>query len=64
METEQDWNSWFENYSQTILKYAELAEELQIEQFCIGTELEATVYEKPDKWTALIKSIKQHTKEN
>lgn len=58
METEQDWNTWFENYNQTILKYAKLAEYLQIEQFCIGTELETTVYEKPDKWKGLIKQVK------
>jgi hypothetical protein len=58
METEQDWNIWFESYNQTILKYAKLAEDLQIEQFCIGTELETTVYEKPDQWKALIKQVK------
>jgi len=58
METEQDWNIWFKNYNQTIMKYAELAEELQLEQFCIGTELETTVYEKPDQWKALIQRVK------
>ena len=60
METEHDWNTWFENYSQVIVKYAALAEELKLEQFCIGTELETTVYEKPEKWKALIKSIKSN----
>ena len=58
MESEEDWNTWFENYNETILKYAELAEKLQLEQFCIGTELEATVYEKPDQWKTLIKRVK------
>ncbi|PKG42799.1 glycoside hydrolase family 113 [Psychroflexus sp. MES1-P1E] len=58
METEQDWNTWFENYDQTIIKYAELAEKLKLEQFCIGTELETTVYEKPHKWMDLIKRVK------
>ncbi len=58
METEQDWNTWFENYNQTIIKYAELAEQLQMEQFCIGTELETTVYEKPDQWKALIQKVR------
>lgn len=58
METDNDWNTWFENYSQVIVKYAKLAEELKLEQFCIGTELETTVYEKPEQWKALIKSIK------
>jgi len=58
MESEEDWNTWFENYNETILKYAELAEKLQLEQFCIGTELETTVYEKPDQWKALIKRVR------
>jgi len=58
MESEQDWNTWFENYNETILKYAELAEKLQLEQFCIGTELETTVYEKPDQWKALIQGVR------
>ncbi|WP_291790183.1 glycoside hydrolase family 113 [Maribacter sp.] len=58
METEQEWNTWFENYNQIILKYAKLAEDLQLEQFCIGTELETTVYEKPNKWKTLIKKVK------
>jgi hypothetical protein len=58
MENEHDWNTWFENYSQVILKYTELAEELQLEQLCIGTELETTVYKKPEYWNALIMRIK------
>nr|WP_160130224.1 hypothetical protein [Kordia antarctica] len=58
METENDWNLWFENYSQIMLKYAEIAQELQLEQFCIGTELETTVYKKPEKWNVLIQQIK------
>jgi hypothetical protein len=58
MNTEHDWNIWFENYTHVIVKYAELAQELSLEQFCIGTELETTVYEKPKLWKALIKKIK------
>lgn len=58
METEKDWDSWFKNYSQVMLKYAELAEILQLEQFCIGTELETTVYEKPEQWKILIQKVK------
>ncbi|MBC8753800.1 hypothetical protein H2O64_03910 [Kordia sp. YSTF-M3] len=59
METENDWNMWFKNYSQIILKYAELAQELKLEQFCIGTELETTVYKKPEQWNVLIQQIKK-----
>ncbi|WP_109300014.1 hypothetical protein [Aquimarina sp. AU474] len=58
METEQDWDTWFKNYNQIILNYAKIAEELQLEQFCIGTELETTVYKKPNQWKALIQKVK------
>lgn len=58
METQSEWDLWFKNYSQVMLKYAEIAQELQLEQFCIGTELETTVYKQPEKWNVLIQQIK------
>ena len=58
MTTEEDWDAWFKNYSQVMLQYADIAQELGFEQFCIGTELETTVYKKPEKWVALIQEIK------
>ncbi len=58
MSDSESWNLWFDNYETTMLLYAELAEELGFEQFCIGTELESTVREKPEKWLSFIAKVK------
>ncbi|WP_298904525.1 hypothetical protein [uncultured Psychroserpens sp.] len=58
MATEDEWDQWFEDYSQYILDYAVLAETLNIELFCIGTELHKTVLEQPERWERLISEIR------
>jgi len=58
MTSEEDWNLWFSNYEKVILAYAKIAQELDFEQFCIGTELEATVAKKPEKWLELIQLVR------
>ncbi len=58
MKNAQSWETWFHNYETVMLMYAELAEALGFEQFCIGTELESTVREQPEKWFAFIEKVK------
>ena len=58
MKTEENWKALEDSYSSFILEYAELAEEVSAEMFCIGTELEAFVKNRPDYWSDLIKQIK------
>lgn len=53
-----DWEKWFENYTDYILTYAEIAEEKSVEIFCVGTELSFTT-QKPDKWLELISKVKE-----
>jgi hypothetical protein len=36
---EVQWAAWFSSYTDFILHYAQLAQSLQVEQFCVGTEL-------------------------
>jgi hypothetical protein len=36
---ETQWAAWFSSYTDFILHYAQLAQSLQVEQFCVGTEL-------------------------
>lgn len=36
---ETRWAMWFNSYQDFILHYAQLAESLQVDQFCVGTEL-------------------------
>ena len=59
MQDEDDWQRWFESYRRFILHYAHLAQEHDIEAFCVGTELHRTVVERPDDWRALIAEVRQ-----
>ncbi|EDP71315.1 hypothetical protein FBALC1_02487 [Flavobacteriales bacterium ALC-1] len=58
METEANWKLLEASYSSFILEYAELAEEVNAEVLCIGTELEAFIKNRPDYWKNLIKTIR------
>ncbi len=59
MPDEAAWDQWFASYRRFILHYARLAEKLDIEALCIGTELRSTVNERPGAWRALIAEIRQ-----
>jgi hypothetical protein len=59
MKTPEDWKILEASYSKFILDYAKLGEELKIEIFCIGTELERFVANRPQYWSDLINRIKE-----
>lgn len=58
MEREADWQALEASYSDFILSYARLAEEAKVELFCIGTELQRFVSQRPDYWGQLITQIR------
>jgi len=58
MNIEEDWNTLEESYSNFILEYAKLAQETNADIFCIGTELEQFVVNRPKFWTQLISEIR------
>ena len=58
MTSEQNWKLLEDSYTSFILEYAELAQETNAELFCIGTELENFVKERPEFWNLLIQKIK------
>ncbi len=58
MTSEEDWNIFEASYSKFILEYAKLAQELNLEILCIGTELESFIDNRPEYWLNLIKEIK------
>lgn len=59
MKTEEDWVKLESAYDTFILTYAEMAEEANAEIFCIGTELEQFVKNRPDYWRELIKKVRK-----
>jgi len=56
--SKRHWDSWFDSYRITMLHYARMAQETQVDLFCIGTELKTTIKEQPQKWCDLIAEIK------
>jgi hypothetical protein len=58
MQNDSAWNIWFSNYETAFLNYAKMAEEEKIESLCIGAELHKVTVQKPEKWRALIKTIR------
>ena len=59
MKQEADWKILEDSYSKFILDYAELAAATGVEIFCIGTELEKFIDNRPNYWNGLIVEIKK-----
>ncbi|WNW01014.1 glycoside hydrolase TIM-barrel-like domain-containing protein [Tenacibaculum sp. HL-MS23] len=58
MESEENWKILEDSYSEFILTYAKTAQSLKADIFCIGTELERFVQNRPAFWLQLIKNIR------
>ena len=58
MTNEADWKILEGSYGKFILDYAQLAQELKLEIFCIGTELENFVSNRPIYWAQLVKDVR------
>jgi len=56
---EEDWQRWEEAYQRYILRYARLADSLDAELFCISTETERAVRERPKFWDELIVKVRE-----
>jgi hypothetical protein len=62
MSTEEDWKVLEDSYRNFILTYAELAQDMNVEIFCIGTELEQFIVSRGTYWNDLIVEIKKKYK--
>jgi hypothetical protein len=58
MDSEAEWQALESSYDRFILNYAQLAQETQVDLFCVGTELEQFVKNRPDYWKKLIAKIR------
>jgi len=58
MKTEEEWQQLENTYSNFILEYAQVAQDTHAELFCIGTELETFVANRPEFWNQLIDDIR------
>jgi hypothetical protein len=58
LQNDIDWVTWENEYENFILHFAKLADSLNIEMFCIGTELDNSAKIRPQFWENLIDKIK------
>jgi len=58
MTNEKDWLILEKSYTNFILDYARLAQETQVPIFCMGTELELFIKNRPQYWKSLIQKIR------
>lgn len=54
-----EWLSWEADYTDFIFQMAEIADSMQVELLCIGTELKKSVAHRPEYWSELIRQIRQ-----
>jgi hypothetical protein len=52
------WDAWFLSYSNFLSHYAELAQELECEMFCVGCEMVKTE-PQVEHWTSLINRVRE-----
>jgi Glycoside Hydrolase Family 113 len=57
--TDQDaWAGWWHNYSAFLVHYAKIAQEKDVELFCLGCEMNSTE-QFEDRWRALISQVRE-----
>ena len=59
LNTEEDWKIWEDSYQKYMLHFAAVADSMKAEIFCIGTELGASIKERPQFWNSFIDTVKQ-----
>ncbi len=57
--TDKEWNKWEKDFSTYILNYAKVADSLNVEMLCIGTEYRIPARERPEFWKSMIKDIRE-----
>ncbi|MEO9483845.1 MAG: hypothetical protein ABJG47_10385 [Ekhidna sp.] len=57
--TEEEWKKWESDFSAYILNYASVADSLNVEMLCIGTEYRTPAKERPEFWRGMIKDIRK-----
>ncbi len=54
----EDWEEWFKEYRKMIVHYAKLAEKMEADIFCVGTELSFTS-QKKEEWLRIISEVRE-----
>jgi len=55
---ETDWIAWEKQYEEYILYYAAMADSLDVDLFCMGTEFKNAIKKRPQYWDKLIDKVR------
>lgn len=59
LQKEEDWQQWEQEYTDYVLHYAKIADQNQVDLFCVGTELKKVVLNRPQFFFKLIAKVKK-----
>lgn len=55
---EQKWDEWWKNYSRFVRHYAKIAQDEQVELFCLGCEMNSTE-DQVEHWQSVIRDVRE-----
>ncbi len=58
LETEEEWKTWEQTHDDYIMIFAALAEQVNAEVLCVGTEYRIAAVKRPEYWRNLIAKVK------
>ncbi len=58
MESPRQWKLWEQDYREYLMAYVDIADSLEVDMICIGTEFRQAVKQRPEFWTKLIDEIR------
>ncbi len=56
---DKGWKAFEKNYTRFMLKWATIADSMEIDMLCIGTEIRHSTEDRPKYWRGLIKAIRK-----
>ncbi len=59
LETEATWKKWEDSYQKYIEQFARIADSLNVELFCVGTEFRNPAVKRPEYWRQLIYQVRK-----
>ena len=57
-DTEEDWETFLSGYRDYILRFARVADSMDVEMMSVGTEVDLVALARPDYWRSLIEEVR------
>lgn len=56
--TDKEWKLFEKNYTKFMLRWATIADSMEVDMLCVGTEIRHSTEERPKYWRGLIKAVR------